>query len=320
MSDDEAASRREFLKTLGLGAAGALAPGAVQAAQAPGPAAKKVDPVVLLPDTRVAGAEYALSVAERLALRPGAPLTFRREPDNPHDKRAVLIELVEPGEAPRKIGYVHRHENRMICDLLDAGHEVAGELLSLERFTIHNRLKPGEDPCPQDRFVAHVEDKPDGSRIVQVEVIRPHYRAWIATGLIASQRPAVHPDVEGDPDWMCIVPQHEVKHLTYDARFTDPMPWEVGLTLGLRQTIPPRSGPLFDLVAPGIRTVGQLEIHHETAVKAALVEGRAVRAVVTAIGETRWRRSPPTPCPFIEVHASKMTTRPPAPSREDGES
>jgi hypothetical protein len=310
MSDDEAASRRGFLKTLGLGAASALAPGSVQAAQAAGPVAKKVDPVVLLPDTRVAGAEHILSVAERLALRPGAPLVLRREPDNPYDKRAVVIELVEPGQEPRKIGYVHRHENRMICDLIDAGHEVAGELLGLERFTLHTRLRPGEDVGPEVRFVAHVEDKPDGSRIVQIESIRPHFRAWIATGLIASQRPPVHPDVEGDPDWICIVPEHKVKHLTYGAQFTEPVPWEIGMRLGLRQRDGGRHGPMFDIVAPGIRTVGQLEVHHETAVYQALAEGRAIRAMVSAIGETRWSGSPATPCPFIEVHASKMTKRP----------
>lgn len=96
-NDDQAASRRGFLKTLGLGASGAVLSPTAEAE----PAARPLAPVVVLACSRVAGAEKRLSFEERLALRPGTPLVFRREPLSRYDKRAVLIELIEEGRPDR---------------------------------------------------------------------------------------------------------------------------------------------------------------------------------------------------------------------------
>lgn len=69
-------SRRGFLKALGLGATQAALPGTAEPAA---PAARTVAPVVVLPESRVAGAEKRLTLAERLALQPGMRLSFRRD-------------------------------------------------------------------------------------------------------------------------------------------------------------------------------------------------------------------------------------------------
>ncbi len=225
-----AASRRGFLKALGLGATQAALPGAAEPTAS---TARMVAPVVVLPASRVAGAEKRLSVAERLALQPGMRLSFRREPDNRYDKRAVLIELVGDGKLPRAIGYVPRHENRTIADLIDAGHEVAGELLPSERFTLHNRVRPGEEPDPEHRLVEEVKRTEDGGRIVKVEAVRPQFRAWIATGQIGEAKPPDPNEVPGEPGWTRIVEAHRATRLSYDAYFTHPIAWTVGMELAL---------------------------------------------------------------------------------------
>ena len=50
-------------------------------------------------------------------LEPGSRVLFVREPENPHDSRAVMA-LDEKG---RKLGYIPRYENGVISALMDAG-------------------------------------------------------------------------------------------------------------------------------------------------------------------------------------------------------
>jgi predicted transport protein len=303
-----AASRRGFLKALGLGATQAALPGAAEPTAS---TARMVAPVVVLPASRVAGAEKRLSVAERLALQPGMRLSFRREPDNRYDKRAVLIELVGDGKLPRAIGYVPRHENRTIADLIDAGHEVAGELLPSERFTLHNRVRPGEEPDPEHRLVEEVKRTEDGGRIVKVEAVRPQFRAWIATGQIGEAKPPDPNEVPGEPGWTRIVEAHRATRLSYDAYFTHPIAWTVGMELALREQRGslPGSG-MFDLLTLDGQRIGELEGPHQVAVHQALKEGRQVRVVVVGVGQQKWTGAPPSPCPIIEVRASKVVLPP----------
>jgi hypothetical protein len=115
MVDLPPSSRRGFLKAIGLGAAAKTLPPAAEAA----PAAKTVAPVTILPESRVAGSEKHLSVAERLLLQPGQRLAFRRDTANRYDKRAIAIDLIVEGEPPRFIGFVPRHENKTMSDLID---------------------------------------------------------------------------------------------------------------------------------------------------------------------------------------------------------
>lgn len=303
-----AASRRGFLKALGLGATQAALPGAAEPAAS---TARTVAPVVVLPEARVAGAEKRLTVAERLALQPGMRLAFRREPENRFDKRAVLIELVEDGKPPRAIGYVPRHKNRTIADLIDAGHEVAGELLPSERFALHNRVRPGEVSDPEMRLIEEVKRTEDGGRIVKVEAVRPRFRAWIATGQIGEAKPPDPNGVPGEPGWTRIVAAHRASRLSYDAYFTHPIDWAVGMELALSEQRGSLPGwGMFDLLTLEGQRIGELEGPHQVVVHQALKEGRQVRVVVVGVGQQKWTGALPSPCPIIEVRASKAVAPP----------
>lgn len=55
-------------------------------------------------------------------LKPGSRITFIAEPDNKYDENAVMA-LDSQG---RKLGYIPRHENNIICALLKAGKGIYG--------------------------------------------------------------------------------------------------------------------------------------------------------------------------------------------------
>lgn len=79
-------------------------------------------------DASIAGFAYyeGGAVIERIAA--GDALTFRRQPGNPHDRRAIEIFWSE-----HKIGYVPRSHNRALCRLLDGGEVVIGEVKRVDR-------------------------------------------------------------------------------------------------------------------------------------------------------------------------------------------
>lgn len=300
------ASRRGFIKALGIGAA----QGAVPITFAPAAQARTVTPVVVLPESRIAGAEKRLSVEARLALEKGTRLVFRREPDNRWDKRAVSIHLVdETGAVGEAVGYVPHHENTMICDLLDAGHDIAGELLETERFELHNKVAPGSEPSPEMRFIEDVKLTEDGSRIIKVECIRPQFRAWIATGQIATARPPEWFEIPDEPGWIRIVRQHKPTQLHYAAHFTLGIDWQVGMELVL-QPYPERisGSAMYSLHLADGTKIGHLDGPHQIVVEKALDTGRKVRAVVTQIGAQKWSGHPDTALPLIEIHATRAAT------------
>jgi hypothetical protein len=63
------------------------------------------------------GADIILS-----ELNPGEKVSLVREPDNPYDKRAIMV----IDEDERKIGYIPRNQNSILSSLMDAGKYVYG--------------------------------------------------------------------------------------------------------------------------------------------------------------------------------------------------
>jgi hypothetical protein len=75
----------------------------------------------------VAGFQYYAGQRVWGELRVGDALTLVREPDNPHDPRAVRVEW--RGE---KLGYVPRAGNETVARLLDKGVALSGRITHLQ--------------------------------------------------------------------------------------------------------------------------------------------------------------------------------------------
>ncbi|MGD9388090.1 MAG: HIRAN domain-containing protein [Gammaproteobacteria bacterium] len=60
-------------------------------------------------------------------IRAGDPVTLVREPDNPHDDRAIRVEALG-----RRIGYVPRSENRPLARLLEQGAELSARVVGVQ--------------------------------------------------------------------------------------------------------------------------------------------------------------------------------------------
>jgi hypothetical protein len=75
----------------------------------------------------VAGFQHYAGKRVWAALRVGDALTLVREPDNPHDPRAVRVEW--RGE---KLGYVPRAGNETVARLLDRGVPLSGRITHLQ--------------------------------------------------------------------------------------------------------------------------------------------------------------------------------------------
>jgi len=80
---------------------------------------------IFLFDTHVAGTSYVEGIGE---LEPhisvGDKLDFFREPDNLHDKRAIVIKNTDGV----KIGYVPKADNMIFSRLMDAGKLLFGRI------------------------------------------------------------------------------------------------------------------------------------------------------------------------------------------------
>jgi hypothetical protein len=84
---------------------------------------------IFLFDTHVAGTSHVEGMEElEPHLKVGERLDFFREPDNPHDKRAIAIKSA--GGA--RIGYVPRADNVVFSRLMDAGKLLFGKISSKE--------------------------------------------------------------------------------------------------------------------------------------------------------------------------------------------
>src|SRR3546814_1545737 len=64
-------------------------------------------------------------------------VVLRREPDNPHDRRA--IEVLDARGA--KLGYVARIDNSAVARMMDAGERFEARIARLNRATLDIRLE-----------------------------------------------------------------------------------------------------------------------------------------------------------------------------------
>lgn len=105
---------------------------------------------ILLQDSPLAGFQYHAGKSVWPELRVGDALTLTREPDNPHDARAVRVDW-----RGRKLGYVPRRDNADVARLLDNGQPLVARI---------SRLAEGRDPWSRVRFevVMPVQDDREG--------------------------------------------------------------------------------------------------------------------------------------------------------------
>jgi len=80
--------------------------------------------------TQVVGARYVDWETLYAPLRPGERLTLQREPDNPHDARAIAV---LDGEG-HKLGYIPSGDNRELARTMDEESPAAVVLLKVERY------------------------------------------------------------------------------------------------------------------------------------------------------------------------------------------
>ena len=105
---------------------------------------------ILLQDSPLAGFQYHAGKTLWPQMQVGDALTLIREPDNPHDAKAVRVEW-----QGHKIGYVPRRENADVARLIDGGHILEARI---------TRLSEVRDPWSRVRFEILIPVQPAGSR------------------------------------------------------------------------------------------------------------------------------------------------------------
>jgi hypothetical protein len=84
---------------------------------------------IYLVDCHIAGTMYVDNIEEiESDLNEGKRLYFFREPENPHDKLAIVIK----DEHGNKLGYVPRRKNEILSRLMDAGKLIYGAIYEKE--------------------------------------------------------------------------------------------------------------------------------------------------------------------------------------------
>lgn len=81
---------------------------------------------LLVQSSPLAGFQYHAGTILWERLQVGDALTLVREPDNPHDARAVRVEW-----RGAQLGYLPRAENQAVADAMDRGERVAGRIAAL---------------------------------------------------------------------------------------------------------------------------------------------------------------------------------------------
>lgn len=100
--------------------------------------AAEVESAILIQDSPLAGFQFHAGKAVWTKLRVGDALALVREPDNPHDARAVRVDW-----RGYKLGYVPRRENADVARLLDRGTPLAARI---------SRLAASRNPWERVRF------------------------------------------------------------------------------------------------------------------------------------------------------------------------
>ena len=93
---------------------------------------------ILLQDSPLAGFQYHAGKTLWPQMQVGDALTLVREPDNPHDAKAVRVEW-----QGHKIGYVPRRENADVARFMDGGQTLVARIV---------RLAEVRDPWSRVRF------------------------------------------------------------------------------------------------------------------------------------------------------------------------
>lgn len=93
---------------------------------------------ILLQDSPLAGFQYHAGKKLWEEMKVGDALALVREPDNPHDARAVRVDW-----RGHKLGYVPRRENADIARLMDRGAKLEARI---------SRLAESRDPWQRIRF------------------------------------------------------------------------------------------------------------------------------------------------------------------------
>ena len=84
---------------------------------------------IFLFDTHVAGTSHVDGIRDLVPyLKSEDRLSFFREPDNPHDKDAIVVKT----DTGVKIGYIPRKDNVVFARLMDAGKMLFGKIISVE--------------------------------------------------------------------------------------------------------------------------------------------------------------------------------------------
>lgn len=132
-----------MLRRLSL-AAPLLALACAAAAQQP-----RVSARLLLQSSPLAGFNYYAAPELFAQMQPGDRLDLVREPDNPHDPRAVRVEW-----RGHKLGYVPRRDNAEVARLMDAGEALDARVSRLRqhpnpRLRIEMEIYEGIEKRPQ---------------------------------------------------------------------------------------------------------------------------------------------------------------------------
>ncbi len=83
---------------------------------------------LLVQSSPLAGFQYHAGAALWDQLRSGDELTLVREPQNPHDARAVRVEW-----RGVQLGYLPRAENEAVAAAMDRGERVVARIAALEK-------------------------------------------------------------------------------------------------------------------------------------------------------------------------------------------
>ncbi|MCL5292684.1 MAG: HIRAN domain-containing protein [Actinobacteria bacterium] len=89
---------------------------------------KKIKRYLLCEDYVAGVAYYDFAEPEEIeTLWEGAPVFIKREPENPHDPRAIEVFAWDG----RKIGYMPRHANRIPAKLMDQDADLVASVIKL---------------------------------------------------------------------------------------------------------------------------------------------------------------------------------------------
>ncbi|MDP3031577.1 MAG: HIRAN domain-containing protein [Rhodocyclaceae bacterium] len=81
---------------------------------------------LLVQSSPLAGFQYHAGATHWDSLQLGDRLTLEREPENPHDARAVRVEW-----QGKQLGYLPRAENAAVAAAMDRGERVEGRIAAL---------------------------------------------------------------------------------------------------------------------------------------------------------------------------------------------